>query len=65
MRIITLNVNGIRSAERRGLLRWMAEQEADVVCLQETRAQRDDLGPSVVAPHGYHSFFHSDKKGYS
>ena len=66
MRIITLNVNGIRSAERRGLLRWMAEQDADVVCLQETRAQRDDLGPSVVALHGYHSFFHhSDKKGYS
>ena len=66
MRIITLNVNGIRSAERRGFLRWMAKQDADVVCLQETKAQREDLGPSVVAPHGYHSFFHlSDKKGYS
>ncbi len=66
MRIITLNANGIRSAERKGFVHWMAKQDADVVCLQETKAQRDDLGPGVAAPHGYHSFFHaSDRRGYS
>ncbi len=66
MRIITLNVNGIRSAERKGFLRWMAKQDADVICLQEIKAQREDLGPSTVAPRGYHGFFHhSDQKGYS
>ncbi|MGH8478951.1 MAG: exodeoxyribonuclease III [Gammaproteobacteria bacterium] len=66
MRIITLNVNGIRSAERKGFLRWMASQDADVICLQETRAQREDLSPSLCAPRGYHGFFHdSFKKGCS
>jgi exodeoxyribonuclease-3 len=66
MRIITLNVNGIRSAERKGLYAWMAMQDADVVCLQETKAQIDDLDPSLLAPRGYHAFFHDSKqKGYS
>ena len=43
MRIITLNANGIRSAARKGFFDWLAAQDADVVCLQETKAQRDQL----------------------
>ncbi|MGA2564567.1 MAG: endonuclease/exonuclease/phosphatase family protein, partial [Steroidobacteraceae bacterium] len=43
MRVITLNVNGIRSASRRGLFAWLGQQNADVVCLQETRAFEHDL----------------------
>jgi exodeoxyribonuclease-3 len=51
MRIITLNVNGIRSASRRGLFPFLAKQNADVICLQETRALEHQLeGMSAVCP---------------
>ena len=51
MRIITLNVNGIRSAERRGLARWLARIEPwDVICLQEVRAEEADVPRSLRAP---------------
>ena len=43
LRIITLNLNGIRSAWSKGVLPWLAEQNADVVCLQELKAQASDL----------------------
>ena len=43
MRVITLNVNGIRSAASKGLFRWLAGQRADVVCLQEMKCQEIDL----------------------
>jgi len=39
MRIVTLNANGIRSAARKGFFDWMARQDADIVCLQETKSQ--------------------------
>jgi len=65
MRIVTLNVNGIRSAARRGLFDWLAAQDADVVCLQEVRAQEDQLGDAVFRPAGYHAYFHAGtRKGY-
>jgi len=66
MRIITLNVNGIRSAERKGFLGWLAKQDADVVCLQELKAHVCQLSEDVLAPTGYYGFFHpAEKKGYS
>ncbi len=66
MRIITLNVNGIRSASNKGLLAWLQRQKADVVCLQEIKAHESDLSEALRAPAGYHGFFHcADKKGYS
>lgn len=66
MRIITCNVNGIRSANRKGFFRWMAEQAADIVCLQETKAQVQQLGEEIVDIPGYRSwFFDAEKKGYS
>jgi len=43
MRIITINVNGIRAAERKGFFSWLEKQNADVVCLQEIKAQEDQL----------------------
>jgi exodeoxyribonuclease-3 len=66
MRIITINVNGIRAASRKGFFSWMSRQRADVVCIQETKAQRDQLGDKVFWPRGYHAAFHdAEKKGYS
>ncbi len=66
MRIITVNLNGIRSAANKGFYEWLREQDADVVCLQELKAQAADMTEQMLAPHGYHGFFHyAEKKGYS
>jgi exodeoxyribonuclease-3 len=66
MKIITANVNGIRAAAKKGLFDWLASQKADVVCLQEIKAQTDQLTDDVFYPKGYHShFFPAEKKGYS
>ncbi len=66
MRVITLNVNGIRSAARKGFFRWLAHQRADVVCLQETKAQEHQLDGDGFCPRGYHAyFFDAEKRGYS
>jgi exodeoxyribonuclease-3 len=66
MRIISINVNGIRAAARKGLFEWMHKQGADVVCIQETKSQRHQLSDPVFAPTGYHRYFHdAQQKGYS
>ena len=66
MRIITLNCNGIRAASRKGFFDWLPAQEADIVCLQETKAQIDQLSDPVFHPEGYHCYyFDAVKKGYS
>jgi exodeoxyribonuclease-3 len=66
MRIITLNVNGIRSAHRKGFFDWMLNQEADLVCLQEIKAKPDELSPAITSPAGYLGYFHSaDTSGYA
>jgi exodeoxyribonuclease-3 len=66
VRIITLNLNGIRSAAKKGFFEWMLKQDADIVCLQELKAQHLDLQHSVFQPQGYFSYFHcAEKKGYS
>ena len=66
MRIITLNANGIRSAERKGVFAWLKTQNADVVCLQETKAQVQQLSDACFYPEGYQCFYHdAQKKGYS
>ena len=66
MRVITLNVNGIRSAAKKGLFRWLAAQRADVVCLQEMKCQEADLDAKL---HGLKAFTachaFAQKKGYS
>lgn len=66
MRIITLNLNGIRSAVSKGFLDWMPQQNADIVCVQELKAQAADMAPAMLTPDGYHGCFHyAEKKGYS
>ncbi|TAK55816.1 MAG: exodeoxyribonuclease III [Gammaproteobacteria bacterium] len=66
MRIITLNCNGIRSAARKGLFDWLPEQGADVVCLQETRAQEHQLAGNEFRPPGLHChYFDAERPGYS
>lgn len=64
--VTTLNVNGIRSAAKKGLFDWLVLQPATVVCLQEVRAQPDELPDEIKNPEGYTGYFHSaEKKGYS
>ncbi len=66
MRIISANLNGIRAAARKGFFDWMLQQDADVLCIQETKAQRHQLTDPVFSPKGYHRYFHdAEKKGYS
>lgn len=66
MRIISINLNGIRSASSKGFYEWLAQQEADVICVQELKAQAADMTGQMLAPSGYHGHFHyAEKKGYS
>lgn len=66
LRIISANLNGIRSAVKKGFLPWMASQQADFVCMQELKAQQDDLSAEMLHPDGMHGYFHhAEKKGYS
>ncbi len=67
MRVITLNVNGIRSAERKGLTHWLTRGAPwDVVCLQEVRATVDDVPDPLRAPRRCHAHFHAAlRKGYA
>lgn len=66
MRIITFNANGIRSAAQKGFFTWLAQQNADVVCIQETKAQIAQLGEEIYWPQGYHhAYFDAVQKGYS
>ena len=66
LRVITLNLNGIRSAAGKGVLRWLARQKAGIVCVQELKAQAADMTGEMLAPAGFHGCFHyAEKKGYS
>ena len=66
MRIITLNLNGVRSAANKGFFRWLPTQQADIVCVQELKAHVVDITGEMVSPNGYHGYFHcAEKKGYS
>jgi exodeoxyribonuclease-3 len=65
-RVISLNANGIRAAARKGFFEWMSEQNADVVCIQETKAQVHQLTDEIFSPTGYHCYYEdAEKKGYS
>lgn len=65
LRVLTLNLNGIRSAAKKGLFAWLMQQNADVICVQELRAQAADMA-ALFQLTGYHAYFHyAEKKGYS
>jgi exodeoxyribonuclease-3 len=66
MKIITYNVNGIRAAIGKGLLEWIDEVKPDVICLQETKAQPEQIPTLSFQELGYHCYYFSaKKKGYS
>ena len=64
--ILSYNINGIRSAVKKGLLDWLDEQQFDVVCLQETKASEDAVPTLLIESLGYKHYWHSAKRrGYS
>lgn len=66
MKIISYNVNGIRAALTKNFTEWLAAEDPDVLCLQETKAQPDQIDTMLFAEMGYTSYLHSaEKKGYS
>lgn len=66
MRIISANLNGVRAAAKKGFFDWLKKQKADVVCIQETKAQEHQLDNEIFYPKGYHCYyFDAQKKGYS
>ena len=66
MRIISANVNGIRSAYKKGFYQYLAASGAEIVCVQEIKAQEADLDDSMRAPHGMYGVWHcAEKRGYS
>jgi exodeoxyribonuclease-3 len=66
LKIISANLNGIRSAAKKGFFPWMLAQDADIICVQEIRAQAEDLTAEFQQPGDYHGHFHhAQKKGYA
>jgi exodeoxyribonuclease-3 len=66
LRIISANLNGIRSAAKKGFMEWLNHQSADFICVQELKAQEVDLAPEILSAHGLNAYFHyAEKKGYS
>ncbi|QYJ69191.1 exodeoxyribonuclease III [Flavobacterium litorale] len=67
MKIISYNVNGIRAAFKKGFLDWLAQSNPDIICLQETKASKDQIDTEAIEAAGYpyHYWFSAEKKGYS
>ena len=66
MKIISLNLNGIRSATNKGFLNWLQIEQPDILCMQEIKAQAADMTAEMLNPQGYLGYFHyAEKKGYS
>ena len=64
LRIISANLNGIRSATKKGFMEWLNHQSADFICVQELKAQEADLAPEILSPPGLYAYFHhAEKKG--
>ncbi len=65
-KIISYNVNGVRAAIKKGLVEFLANNDFDIVCLQETKATVEQVDVAPFEQLGYHHFWHSaQKKGYS
>lgn len=66
LRVVSVNLNGIRSAQRKGFFEWLQSEQPDIVCLQEVRAHMNHLPDAHFYPDGYHHYFvDAEKKGYS
>ena len=65
-RILCWNVNGIRAVRGKGFLEWLYRESPDILCLQETKAQPEQLDKDLLEPQGYHTYWnHPERKGYS
>jgi len=65
-KLLSWNVNGLRAAEKKGFLDWLAQADADVVAIQETKARPEQLSAALLNPPGYQAYWSSaEKKGYS
>ena len=67
MKILCWNVNGLRATHSKGIfLKWFLKEKADIVCLNETKLQEEQIPEDLKNISGYHSYFsHAEKKGYS
>lgn len=65
MKVITFNANGIRSAAQKGFFEWLQRENPDVVCIQETKAQVEQLGDMQFHPLAFNAYHSAEKKGYS
>jgi exodeoxyribonuclease-3 len=66
MKIYSWNVNGIRAVQKKGFIEWVKQESPDVLCLQETKANQDQLDDELINIEGYKSYFNSaERKGYS
>jgi len=66
MRLLSWNVNGIRSVHKKGFCEWFGDESPDILCIQETKAQEDQIPLEIRSPPGYHAYFSSAmRKGYS
>ena len=66
MKLLSYNVNGIRAALKKGFATWLEATQADVICIQETKAMEDQVDTAVLEALGYHHYwFSAQKKGYS
>lgn len=66
LKMVSWNVNGLRAAAKKGFYQWMQQEDADLICLQEIKAEPDQLPPELQTAAGYHSYFcNGTRKGYS
>jgi len=66
MKLISWNVNGIRAAVKKGFLDYLAKEQPDILCIQESKAHKEQLSSEILEEHGYCTYWHSGvKKGYS
>lgn len=64
--LLSWNVNGVRAAQKKGLLKWLEKENPDILCIQETKAHVEQLDKDLTSPNGYKTFWASgEKKGYS
>ena len=64
MKVISINTNGIRAAARKGFFDWVKDQQADIICVQETKAQIHQLEDELFYPEGYFTaYYDAQKKG--
>jgi len=66
MKLLSWNVNGIRAAVKKGFLEYLEDQNPEIICIQETKAHKEQLTSEILEDHGYFTYWHSgQKKGYS